>query len=634
MQKNHRMLLDLLREDRYITARELAQTLDVNEKTVRNRLRELSDALEKHGGTVEGRQKLGYRLQIADRENFQRFIHTDAEGGKRSLPVTNEERVAFLAKELVTCSKYRKLEDLSERLFVSRNVVAGDLQKAEAALRAYGVELRRRPNHGVCAVGDEFSRRVCLVNTVVKADPSAMRGAKSGPQVELARVVQGVLAQSGTSMSDVSFRNFLLHIQVAMSRIRTGALVEYRRQDIVQEIGERACDIASVLARTLQEHYGLAFGEGEVCNLAIHLAGKLTHYDQRANYTQKITQETETLCEQIIRSIDNAFGYAFYNDLDLRLRLSQHLVPMAVRLKYRIPLENPMLNDLKKEYPLAYAMAAHAVTILSCWFDTAVAEDETGYLLLIFQYALEGSGRDIEKKNIAIICASGQGTAHLFHQRFRQIYGRYIDHIYECSAYELSGFDFSKIDYLFTTIALNAEVPVPVIEIPPFLDRQDETVVQAIAGHRNRPGFISRFISPELFFTDIGAATKEDVLQEMCRRIARVVPLSEDFCQLVLQREEFGSTEFGPSSAIPHPYIRSSRDLFVAVAVLPKPVWWGRNPVRVVFLISVSSQGGDDLQMFFKALADFAFDKQAIRQLSAHPNYHTLVSLLDRPVEG
>ena len=628
MQRNHRMLLDLLREDRYLTARQLARMLDVNEKTVRNRIGELSGVLEKNGGQVVGKQKLGYQLKITDRERFSLFLQQEKENKTKTLPTTNDERVAFLTEALITGERYLKLEDLSEQLYVSRNVVAGDLQKAEAVLRAYGIELCRRPNYGVCAVGDEFSRRVCLVNAVLKADPAAMHGSGCADDGGLAQVVRTVMAESGASMSDVSFRNFLLHIQVSMTRIRMGACIQCSRETILDEIGERPFAIAQSLARELERHYGISLEEGEVSNLAIHLAGKLTNYDRQGGGPHRISQETEALSEQIIRSIDNAFGYAFYNDLDLRLRLGQHLGPMAVRLKYGIPLENPMLQELKKEYPLAYAMAAHASAILSQRFGTAVAEDETGYLLLIFQYALEGSGRDIEKKNIAIICASGQGTAHLFHQRFRQIYGRYIDHIYECSAYELANFDFTKIDYLFSTIKLDMEVPVPVIEVPPFLERPDEEVVRTISERKNRPGFFDHFFTPKLFFTDLRASTKTEVLREMCQRIAQVVPLPENFCSLVLQREEFGGTELGPMAAIPHPYVRSSKDFFVAVAVLPRPVWWGKSNVRVVFLLSVSSEGGDDLQQFFKALADLAFDKQAIRQLLAHPDHATLLELL------
>ena len=174
MQRNHRMLLDLLREDRYLTARQLARMLDVNEKTVRNRIGELSGVLEKNGGQVVGKQKLGYQLKITDRERFSLFLQQEKENKTKTLPTTNDERVTFLTEALITGERYLKLEDLSEQLYVSRNVVAGDLQKAEAVLRAYGIELCRRPNYGVCAVGDEFSRRVCLVNAVLKADPAAM----------------------------------------------------------------------------------------------------------------------------------------------------------------------------------------------------------------------------------------------------------------------------------------------------------------------------------------------------------------------------------------------------------------------------------------------------------------------------
>ena len=140
MQRNHRMLLDLLREDRYLTARQLARMLDVNEKTVRNRIGELSGVLEKNGGQVVGKQKLGYQLKITDRERFSLFLQQEKENKTKTLPTTNDERVAFLTEALITGERYLKLEDLSEQLYVSRNVVAGDLQKAEAVPGQRGVK--------------------------------------------------------------------------------------------------------------------------------------------------------------------------------------------------------------------------------------------------------------------------------------------------------------------------------------------------------------------------------------------------------------------------------------------------------------------------------------------------------------
>ena len=57
-------LFALLRQDEYRTARQLAGQLGVSEKTVRTRLRELNDELEKNGAKVVSRARFGYRLEV------------------------------------------------------------------------------------------------------------------------------------------------------------------------------------------------------------------------------------------------------------------------------------------------------------------------------------------------------------------------------------------------------------------------------------------------------------------------------------------------------------------------------------------------------------------------------------------
>ena len=64
-------LLALLQQEEYRTAQQLARHLDVSEKTVRIRLRELHAELAGHGAGIMSKARYGYRLEVTDPVAFE-----------------------------------------------------------------------------------------------------------------------------------------------------------------------------------------------------------------------------------------------------------------------------------------------------------------------------------------------------------------------------------------------------------------------------------------------------------------------------------------------------------------------------------------------------------------------------------
>ena len=151
-------LLELLSEDEYITSRHLAEKLSISEKTVRTRIKQLSEMLSEHGAEVESKRHFGYRLDLFHAECFNDFIATEQE----QLPVTKEERQYYLLKYLLSADDFVKLDDLSEELYISRNSLSQDIKKVEEIVHRYQLSLIRKPNYGIRVSDHEFSIRTCL----------------------------------------------------------------------------------------------------------------------------------------------------------------------------------------------------------------------------------------------------------------------------------------------------------------------------------------------------------------------------------------------------------------------------------------------------------------------------------------
>ena len=70
-----------------------------------------------------------------------------------------------------------------------------------------------------------------------------------------------------------------------------------------------------------------------------------------------IPENIDQLSLRILQLISNEYHLDILNDFDIRMTLNQHLVPFDIRMRYEIPLKNPLLQEIKENYSLAYQAA-------------------------------------------------------------------------------------------------------------------------------------------------------------------------------------------------------------------------------------------------------------------------------------
>ena len=124
-----------------------------------------------------------------------------------------------------------------------------------------------------------------------------------------------------------------------------------------------------------------------------------------------IREEIDRLVVQMLEAVYEEFKVDFRSNFDIRMILNQHMVPFDIRIRYNIPVSNPLLSEIKENYILAYTMASRAVTVLAEHYQKFISDDETGYFALVFALAMEQRENRAEKANILIVCSSGKGSS-------------------------------------------------------------------------------------------------------------------------------------------------------------------------------------------------------------------------------
>jgi probable licABCH operon transcriptional regulator len=629
--KLEKILNEISQKD-YQTAQEIANRLQVSEKTVRIRMKELNDILVTHGAEILSKQRYGYKLKVLDVNKFKKYVESLQSKDKEQLPTTSAERVPFILAFLLNREDYIKLDDLSDFLYVSRNTLTADLKKVEFILNIYHLSLERRPNYGLRVEGKEFNKRICIANSLVKRNHFFKEDVKKEQDLQnLGDIVMEILNKYKMRISEISFESLITHAYIAIGRISRNCPIIIDKKKINTLIEEKAMQAARDIANQINKKLSVEFSEEEVFYLAIHMGAKLSS-DSYVKHGSNlvISGEIDELVLQMLNAVFHGFKIDFRNNLELRMALNQHMVPFDIRMKYQIPLKNPFITEIKKEYALAYTVAATACTALNEYYKIVMPEDEIGYFAILFALALEKQDKKIEKKNIVVVCVSGKGSAQLFMYKYKQAFGKYINQIYECSVYELAEFDFKgrDIDYVFTTIPINMKIPVPVFEVNLFLEHKDILTYNELFETGNNE-FLHKYYRRELFVTKVEGNEKEDIIKQLCEHAQKYYNLPEGFYEAVIKREQLGQTDFGNMTAIPHPYKVITKENFVAVGILNEPIWWGHNEVQVVFLISISTEEDADIERFYQLTTSLLFHAQKIQYLIQHPTFEVLMLLLN-----
>ncbi|MEG0661615.1 MAG: BglG family transcription antiterminator [Anaerorhabdus sp.] len=626
-------LFDILLSRDYVTSEELASILEVSSRTIRSDLKDLSEQLINHGVEIISKPKYGNKLHILNQKKLDEFITEITKDEEECLiPSNSQERVQYLLEYLLAADSFVKIDDLCESLYISKSSISQDLKEVRKLLEEYNLKLIQKPSYGIKVEGKEFDFRLCITNQTISRlnfndmseDVDKKHSLKS-----IAEVLTSVFDEYHFRMSDVSFQNLIVHIYIAMKRIQESCYVPMDQEQMKRIQEESEFVIAEAVVSKLITVFNIEIPESETGYIAIHLASKkIIEFSHDGLENVIIDNEISEIVTHMLNEVHDAFKIDFRDDLELRMVLALHLVPFGVRIRYDMILRNPLLKEIKTRFTLAYSIAVSACDILKKRYHKDIQEDEIGYFALHFNLALERKRNVISKKNVLIVCSTGRGTAELLVYKFREEFGKYINKIETCDSLSINKIDFTNIDYLITTVPIIDSVPVPILEVKYFLEDSDVSAVRKMLSKEKTSSLIQYF-DERLFLCNLDFKNKEDVLHYMTKKIKEVKEVPTNFYQKVMKREHQAITEFGNLVAIPHPYKAVSKETFVCIAILNKPIIWDKKKVQLIYLLSIEDSVNKNLQTFYKITSKLLLNQDYVKKLIAKKDYQVLLQIFN-----
>ena len=609
-------ILSILSANSYITAERLAKELNVSEKTIRIKIHELNNELEKTGIKIVSKPRYGYILLCDDNKDIKAINFNS------NMVNDFEYRVKYIFEYLINNDEYIKSDTLSEALDISKTTLTNTLKLIEDNIKYYNIKIERRPNYGIKLIGTEFDIRNCIIDYYLKQqiDDEIYKNKL------IENVIINFIKDNDIKLSEINLENFIQYISVSAERIKNNRVINSYNEDVLKDIKDEELELAKKLAAILEKEIGIKFNDTEVIFIAIHIASKsLLISSDNPNFI--IQNKLDNIVHEMLDLVFNNLKIDLRNNLNLRLLLNHHMIPFDIRIRYNVLQKNPMLCDIKSNYGLAYLIASEANTVLKSYYKKEIPDDEIGYLALLFQIALEENNDHKSKINILIVCGSGKTTSKLLMYKYKKEFGEYIDNIYTTDLIMLKDFDFSKINYIFSTVPIAFKVPVPIVQIGLFLETNDIINVKN-ALELSKNDFLHDYYNEDLFSLNIQGSTRDEIIKNICIDIKKYIDVPDNFYDSVMKREYLSETDFGNLVAIPHPFDILTDKTFVYVAVLDKPIVWYKNNVQVVFLISISNNKDDNLKKFYQYTVDFLLNENTVMKLIENKTFDNLMYLL------
>ena len=500
-----------------VSKQDIADTFGVSKRTVQREFGFLENDIKQYGLRLVNRKGKGIVI-AGELQNIEK-LRQDIEKNSGVEAAGREERRKHLLFELLRDREPRKLYYYSEMLGVSETTVANDMEVLGEWFSRNNLEVIRRPGYGVVLSGSEADYREAMRRFIHENGPQRFekRNAKETRNAEAAITdilltaadsgiysllnndilvrVYNILSNMDEPMLHQLAENALtglaIHIAIAIDRVQKGAVLEAKEKGFEDLASWEGYDLAARILREMEEEFQITIPGVELSYILLHLRGSKIAYsgtagDKKAGDDAVMRQmrgiDEEKLLDMIdemIEIFNPSISYELKCDEDFVRGLLVHLRPVIVRLFNHMNIFNPILKDIREEYPDVFRRCAKAAKVIEHETHEVVHDEEIGFLAMHFGAAEE---RILERQKaarrvvIGVICASGFGVARLMLTKLS-------NHLGDKATFRAYGKDeitkrvIEDTDFFVSTLNLDS-LGIDCVRVSPLITASDLTQIE------------------------------------------------------------------------------------------------------------------------------------------------------------
>ena len=218
------------------------------------------------------------------------------------------------------------------------------------------------------------------------------------------KIISDKVVKYNFMISDLSLNNLTFHIYIAIRRILDGKVISLGKETEQQMENDSDLVMTEAIIQDIEKEFDVKFPDSEVYYVLMHLSSKKIIWLNNGQQSNSVVDEdTFEIVLAMLEAVNETFRIDLRYDFELATLLSLHVIPFKVRLQNHIASYNPLANQIREHFVLAYSMATVACGVLKKMYNRCICKDEIAYIALHFNVALEKK-REKQTKEKSINC--------------------------------------------------------------------------------------------------------------------------------------------------------------------------------------------------------------------------------------
>lgn len=599
-------IIKLLNQYHILSADKIAKMLNVSTKTIRNEIHKINSSLNLN--YIISQKGTGYLI------NEQ--IQLEKE-------YASEQNIQYLILKKILNHDFYNFYELADELFISESNLQRYIKRVNEIIqkRNSSIKICRQQNQ-LYLNGTETEKRQIttyfLMNELNQYNFNLSMYQSLFLRIdilELQKIITEFNNAHHLNLRDVEIISLVIHVALMLERVIRGNEIINEVDFVNDEYNHFSIQFANIL----QIRYEIKLNKSEIKYLSLLLAGKVPSIEEND------INEVKQFIQQLIIEINESFDVDLQQDSKFTDNFLIHLIGLKRRITNHTFLNNPLIKELQKNFPVIYDMSVFIALKIQEFFSTQLYEDEIGYITLHLMGAIERLHTSLHKK-IVLIYPFGQAGYDYIVKKINHIHDLEIEICCQLSMFDAFQIKEYQPDLVISFVHIEEKVGYPIYVCHNLLLEEDiENIYNILKGNHTFKKNV--FFEKELFHIYNDIENKEDVIHRLCESLYYKGYVDQQYEGLVLAREQIAPTAYGSMFAIPHAVKKAGFATRIAVALLDKPIDWNQQKVRLVFLFCLTKERNEEFDLLFEKLVGLLDESKKVKELLKCKKYEEFLEL-------
>ncbi|MEH2956507.1 PTS sugar transporter subunit IIA [Candidatus Merdisoma sp. JLR.KK006] len=536
-------LFERAKEQKGITIEELAATLAISNRTVRNNLERIDYYLKlNHLPPLKRERKNGIFLDL-EPEDLEKYKKLLLEMNTDNYVLSKEERIMYIKLLLFDAEEYLTYEQLSQALFVSRKTVIDDVHVVKEDCEARGIKLLGT-KHGLKYESTELELRRLLIDSLLEMFTplelwEILRDIYPNKSIIIEKMWRRIAGENGIGDCEEKLRAAEQKGKAAITDAQYYVIIvltvlsgKRRMEERVAKPGNDGLKVPWYL-----KEYFEKMRKSKVLDFRAedenYLLAELHRIFNLENM-EKSEELSLALTDHILLKVSEKTKKSYYNDEELRSSLQKHLISLIENsfVSYDTDMKN--IRAMIEENPILYQCIRQCLSQFSEEELHMNSEREDALLMLHFLAADERRYmQNSVNYSTIIVCNNGVGTAKIVSARVKQYFPQI--RIITTTAVRSAGkiIHEERPDFIISTVPFEY-LNIPVILVNTLPTEEDIKKIRLFLDSNGRLN--QKFIGDSVYTRVMKAISETCEIrdkEQLQLKLSRIFPVEEPQVELL-----------------------------------------------------------------------------------------------------